>query len=219
MLERILEPEVMDSPEEASDYDAMDHSAVNGLFVSDFLAVWNGQSPILDVGTGTAQIPIEFCRQSPQGEIVAVDLADHMLALGRTNVERLQLGGRVRLEKVNARKMSYPASTFPAVISNSIIHHIPEPRVAFEEMIRVAYGGATLFVRDLLRPDDLATLQHLVWTYAGMANAHQQKMFRESLHAALSLDEVRAIVASFGFEPETVQQTSDRHWTWSARKP
>src|SRR5438067_170240 len=36
-LERILEPEVMDSHEEASDYDAMDHSEVNRRFVDDLL--------------------------------------------------------------------------------------------------------------------------------------------------------------------------------------
>ncbi len=36
MLERVLEPEAMDSPEEARDYDAMDHSAVNRVFVADF---------------------------------------------------------------------------------------------------------------------------------------------------------------------------------------
>jgi hypothetical protein len=44
MLPRVLEPEVMDTPEEARDYDAMDHSAVNRVFVADFLAV----SAILD---------------------------------------------------------------------------------------------------------------------------------------------------------------------------
>ncbi|MCP3691350.1 MAG: ubiquinone biosynthesis protein UbiE, partial [Planctomycetaceae bacterium] len=36
-LERILEPEVMDSIEEARDYDEMDHDAVNEVFVSDLL--------------------------------------------------------------------------------------------------------------------------------------------------------------------------------------
>ena len=38
-LRRVLEPEVMDSPEEAGDYDSMDHGDVNRLFVSDLLAV------------------------------------------------------------------------------------------------------------------------------------------------------------------------------------
>ena len=88
MLTRVLEPEVMDSPEEARDYDAMDHGAVNRAFVVDFLAAWNGENPILDVGTGTALIPIELCRQAPAARVVAVDLAEHMIRLAEENVRR-----------------------------------------------------------------------------------------------------------------------------------
>ena len=38
MLKRVLEPEVMDTPEEAIAYDEMDHSEVNRRFVADLLA-------------------------------------------------------------------------------------------------------------------------------------------------------------------------------------
>ena len=37
-LARILEPEVMDSPQEAADYDAMDYREVNERFVTELLA-------------------------------------------------------------------------------------------------------------------------------------------------------------------------------------
>lgn len=218
MLPRILEPEVMDSAEEARDYDAMDHSTVNRVFVADFLAVWNLRGPILDVGAGTAQIPIEFCRQSVAGEIVAIDLAEHMLAVARDNVRKAGITNRVRLQKVNAREMPFANGSFAAVMSNSIIHHISEPAAVFAEMVRVAGPGATLFVRDLLRPGDAFALQTLVDTYAKNDNAHQRKMFAESLHAALTLDEVKNLVAACGFAKDSVQQTSDRHWTWTAAK-
>src|SRR5437660_1149848 len=99
MLSRILEPEVMDSPEEASDYDAMDHAVVNRAFVADFLAAWDGKNPLLDVGTGTALIPIELCQQRSSAEVVGVDLAEHMLRVGRDNVRRAGLEGRIRLER------------------------------------------------------------------------------------------------------------------------
>ena len=87
MLPRVLEPEVMDSAEEARDYDAMDHSTVNRVFVADFLAAWRSprRGRILDCGTGTAQIPIEFCRQSREGRIVAVDAARHMLEVAQAH--------------------------------------------------------------------------------------------------------------------------------------
>lgn len=219
MLSRVLEPEVMDSAEEARDYDAMDHSTVNRVFVADFLAIWSGRSPVLDVGAGTAQIPIELCRRNQNAEVTAIDLAEHMLALARRNVQAAGLTARIRPEKQNARAMTYADGSFQAVISNSIVHHIPEPPAVFAEMVRVCAHSGFLFVRDLMRPPDLPALNHLVDTYAAGANNHQRKMFAESLHAALTLEEVRQIVATFGFNPVTVQATSDRHWTWTAHKP
>ena len=67
------------------------------------------------------------------------------------------------------------------------------------------------------RPDDDATVQTLVETYASGCNDHQQAMFDASLRAALSLGEIRELVRELNFPPENLQATSDRHWTWSAR--
>jgi len=218
MLARVLEPEVMDSAEEARDYDSMDHSAVNRAFVADFLAVWDGRGPVLDVGTGTALIPIELCNTHPTAEVVAIDLAENMLALARENIAEAGFAKRIRAEKANGRRMAYSDGAFPAIMSNSIVHHIPQPIDTLREMVRVCAKGGTIFVRDLMRPPDKTTLDHLVKTYAGDANEHQKTMFAESLHAALTLDEIRALVAQCGFDPATVRATTDRHWTWAARK-
>lgn len=219
MLPRVLEPEVMDTAEEARDYDAMDHSQVNHVFITDFLAVWDGRGPILDVGTGTALIPIEFCRQSPAGTVAAVDAAEHMLAVARENVRRAGFESRIAVQLVDAKRMPFADGSFPAVMSNSIVHHIPDPRTVIAEIARVAAPRAIIFVRDLLRPQDLATLNHLVETYAAGANDHQKKMFAESLHAALTVDEVRELVTGVGFDPAGIRQTTDRHWTWATANP
>jgi ubiquinone/menaquinone biosynthesis C-methylase UbiE len=218
MLPRVLEPEVMDSAEEARDYDAMDHAAVNRVFVADFRAFWDGRGLVLDVGTGTAQIPIELCREVPEVRVLAVDLAEHMLRVGRENVERAGLADRIRLECRDAKQLPFAPGSFAAVMSNSIVHHIPEPAAVLAEMVRMAASGGTLFVRDLLRPDDDGEVRRLVAAYAGDANAHQQQMFGDSLRAALTLGEVRGLVSALGFDPAGVRQTTDRHWTWQARK-
>ena len=98
------------------------------------------------------------------------------------------------------------------------MHHIPEPERVLAEMVRVLQPGGTVFVRDLLRPADKATLQQLVASYAGDANAHQQQMFGDSLRAALTLAEIRHMVADLGYDPASVRQTTDRHWTWQIKK-
>jgi ubiquinone/menaquinone biosynthesis C-methylase UbiE len=218
-LTRILEPEVMDSQQEAIDYDSMDHAAVNQKFVEDLLAVCPAPGDTLDLGTGTAQIPIALCWAEAECRIIAADAAVSMLELARYNVEAASLINRIQLSHVDAKQLPFESGMFATVMSNSIIHHIPEPAGVLAEAVRVAASGGQLFFRDLLRPDDEATLQQLVATYAGDSNEHQQRMFAESLHAALSLDEIRALVSQLGFDSATVVQTSDRHWTWSARKP
>ena len=85
MLQRVLEPEVMDTPEEVRDYDTMDHAAVNAAFCADLLAAGPIGPTVLDVGTGTALIPIELCRREHDVRVVAVALAVHMLARAKEN--------------------------------------------------------------------------------------------------------------------------------------
>jgi ubiquinone/menaquinone biosynthesis C-methylase UbiE len=218
MLPRVLEPEVMDTAEEARDYDSMDHAAVNRVFVADFLAAWDGGNPLLDVGAGTAQIPIELCRQASTANVIAVDLAEEMLHVGRENVRRAGLHDRLVLKCCDAKHLPFPDGAFAAVISNSIIHHIPDPSQVVAEIVRVTRSCGIVFIRDLLRPADLETLGRLVTLYAGDANTRQQKMFADSLRAALTLDEMRGLVATVGLDPATVRQTTDRHWTWTTIK-
>ena len=225
MLQRVLEPEVMDTPEEAVAYDSMDHSVVNALFADQLVAdllVYRQQASLdgvqrtltlLDVGTGTAQIPIEICRRDPEVRIVALDLAEQMLALGRRNVERAGLVGRIDLRCVDAKRLDWADGEFVSVVSNSIVHHIPEPLAAFREMARVLRPGGVLFVRDLLRPATLAERDALVDLYASGATPQQRQLFADSLHAALTLDEVRQLSQAVGWPAEWARQTSDRHWT------
>jgi ubiquinone/menaquinone biosynthesis C-methylase UbiE len=141
-----------------------------------------------------------------------------MLQLGQRHVIREGLTSQIKLEQVDAKSLPYADAAFETVISNSIIHHIPEPRHAFHEMVRVLRPDGLLFVRDLLRPRDFEALETIVATYAGEANDHQRRMFRDSLHAALSLDEVCALLRDAGLPSEWVNQTSDRHWTIAGRR-
>ena len=104
-ISRVLEPEVMDSPEEASAYDAMDHGQVNAAFCADLLALTPSPdlARVLDVGTGTALIPVELCRRHPGARVVGIDLAPSMLEVGRRNVERAALSGVVSLGLADAK--------------------------------------------------------------------------------------------------------------------
>ena len=217
MLTRILEPEIMDSADDAREYDAMDHSAVNAQFVTDLLtSLTNSPFEILDLGAGTAQIPIELARRDSQSHITAVDAAPSMLAVASAKIVAANLTNRIDPILADAKQLPFADNSFSIVISNSILHHIADPQAVVGEAIRVTTRGGLLFHRDLARPSDEAELQQLVETYAATATPYQRKLFGDSLRAALTLEEMRGMVASLGFACDTVQVTSDRHWTWAA---
>ncbi len=220
MLPRTLEPEVMDTAEEAADYDAMDHSEVNRRFVDDWGAACrtagiDPQAPqdMLDVGTGTALIPIEFCQRYPHLRISAIDLAAYMLHLAAANVERAGFSQRIELRLVDAKRIPLANGEFATVVSNSIIHHIPQPLEALAEMLRMLEPGGLLFVRDLMRPRTEAELETLVSLYTQGATPRMRQLFRQSLHAALTVDEVAEMLDPLGLDRDWVRATSDRHWT------
>lgn len=225
MLERILEPEVMNTVSEAVDYDQMDHSQVNRVFVDDFLrALEHVPAPsglswrFFDGGTGTALIPIELMRRGIAATVKAADLADQMLLVARKNVVAAGFEDCIELALCDCKQLPDADAEYDAVMSNSIVHHIPEPQQTIAEFWRIVKPGGLLFVRDLMRPDDIKTLKLLVGTHAAGANEHQQQMFRESLHAALTLSEAQQLASRIGISAIAVQATSDRHWTMTAYK-
>lgn len=219
MLARQLEPELMDDPQEAVTYDEMDHSEVNCRFVDDLLAGGPVGPDILDLGTGTARIPVELCKRVPDCRVLASDGAVSMLDVARYNVAVSSMDYRIQLHHGDAKALDIEDETFDAVISNSLIHHLPEPEPAIAEIVRLTRPGGRIFVRDLCRPETLEAVEELVERIAGGETPAAQTMFRQSLHAALTLDEIRALVAKHGFASEDVTMTSDRHWTWQSCKP
>ncbi len=229
MLDRTLEPEVMDTADEARDYDAMDHAEVNGRFVDDLLAFRPELTEVLDVGTGTARIPIELCNRAPKVHVVAIDLAEHMLTVARENIAEAKLGDRIVLEKRDAKSAGWPDGKFDVTMSNTILHHIPDPSDLLREMWRLTAKGGAMFVRDLARPRSNTEISALVGKYGGepasgdpnMVASHerQKALFAASLHAGLTLEEIRERVNALGIPASAVTMTSDRHWTLAHVKP
>ena len=218
MIERVLEPEVMDDPEESQAYDDMDHAEVNRVFVQDLLATGKLGERVLDLGTGTARIPIELCEQHDECNVIASDAAVSMLEIAKLNIAIAGFEHRIELQLVDSKQLQLDDEEVDTVISNSLIHHVPEPMTVVREIARVLRPGGKVFLRDLMRPESLEEVEDLVRTYAGEEIEESQQLFRQSLIAALTVEEMQELVEQVGFSRDSVQATSDRHWTWAAEK-
>jgi ubiquinone/menaquinone biosynthesis C-methylase UbiE len=218
MLARILEPEVMEDREEAVEYDAMDHSAVNRQFVLDLIAAGPIGTDCLDLGTGTALIPVELCAQNKSVRVMASDASSMMLDVARYNLEANSLMARVQLHLGDAKKLVFEDNYFDTVMSNSLVHHLPSHESFLSEVMRVVRTGGLVFIRDLVRPDTLEDVETLVAKHAANESEHSKQMLRQSLIASLRLDEIQALAVDAGLDHDCVRLTSDRHWTLCARK-
>jgi ubiquinone/menaquinone biosynthesis C-methylase UbiE len=212
-MQRVTEPEVMDTQEEAIAYDAMDFIEVNTAFAKRAIELGSLSGLMLDTGTGTARIPIFICQERPQWQIIGIDLAESMLQVGRKNVEQAGLQQQITLESVDAKQLPYPDAHFDMVISNSLIHHLPDPLPFLKELKRVLKPNGGILIRDLIRPMNEDIMNGLVDSIGTEYDEHQKMLFRDSLHAAFTLDEVNQLVLDAGLEGAKLYQSSDRHWT------
>jgi ubiquinone/menaquinone biosynthesis C-methylase UbiE len=212
-MERILEPEVMDTPLEAAEYDGMDFTAVNTAFAQRAIELAPTVAKILDLGTGTARIPILMCQLRSNCQVTAIDLAKSMLAIAQKNIEKAGLEFQIGLEIADAKQLPYPASQFDLVVSNSLMHHLPDPLPCLHELKRVLKPSGAILLRDLLRPSSELVMNRMVDDIGREYSARQRQLFRDSLQAAFTLDEVRQLLQTVGLEAVKVYQSSEQHWT------
>ena len=209
-MKRILEPEAMDTPEEAEGYDSMDHTEANSSFVTRLLEL-GGNGHMLDIGTGPAHIPILICGELADARITAVDMAHHMLRVAAANVAASGFGERIELLHGDAKDLGFEGEGFDAVYSNTILHHIPDPRPFLREARRVLRPGGALLVRDLFRPADPGRLAELVALHTSGCDDYQRGLFAASLAAAFTPEELRDLVRECGLEAAEVVVDTDRH--------
>jgi ubiquinone/menaquinone biosynthesis C-methylase UbiE len=222
MIPRVPEPEVMDSPAEAEAYDAMDHATVNEAFARAALALAPRGGRVLDLGTGTARVPLclleLYQRASTPCSIVAVDAAPSMLEVARRNVERAGASAAISLCGADAKALDFPDGSFDLVLSKSLVHHLPDPRPTLREVARLAGPGGAILIRDLFRPHSDEALEAKVREVCAHESAAATALFRASLWAAFTVGEIEAMACESGLSDARVYASSDRHWTIERRR-
>jgi ubiquinone/menaquinone biosynthesis C-methylase UbiE len=214
-MQRVLEPELMDTADDAQSYDAMDFSEANRRFAEDALALVAGlpQVEAIDLGTGTAQIPVLMIERRRDLSIVAADLAREMLRVAARNVEAAGMTERIQLVELDAKRVAVPSGRYDLVMSNSTLHHIPDPAETIAEIARIVKPEGAVIVRDLIRPESPEDARAIVERVAGGDSPKQKQLFFDSLCAALTVEEVAALVRASGLSRMVVARCSDRHWT------
>jgi SAM-dependent methyltransferase len=209
----------MDDAEQAKAYAEADFSEPNQRFLELFRPLApDGPFQALDLGCGPADITLALARAYPRARIQGLDGAEAMLGFGRRTLDaEPALAERVELVCERLPSPRLARAGFDAVLSNSLLHHLAEPRVLWETLRDCARPGAAVLVMDLARPAAPEEVDRLVAEYAADAPEVLRRDFRNSLYAAFTPDEVRQQLGFAGLQGLQVGYVSDRHLAVSGR--
>lgn len=217
-MDRVLELELMDDDEQALAYAKADFEEENQGFVDRFVEFYPefASGHVLDLGCGPADIPVRLARALRACRVTGVDGSAPMIALGVEAVRAAGLADRItlRCERFQETVLTERAD---AVISNSLLHHVPNALQFWYAVKKLAQPGAVVLVMDLLRPDSPEAAQAIVDRYAADEPAILRRDFYNSLLASFTEDDVAAQLAEMNLSRLLIDVPDDRHWIVGGR--
>lgn len=211
---RIPEPELMDEAAQAEAYARADFEGPNEAFVEHLRALFPTlptAARVLDLGCGPADIPVRLARRHDAWTFTAVDGAGAMLRFAREAVDAAGLGGRIELLEARVPTAAIPRRSFDVVVSNSLLHHLPDPSALWRTARVAGRQGAAVLVMDLVRPETEDDARAIVDAYARDEPEVLRHDFFHSLRAAFRPGEVRDQLRDAGLPHLLVDRVSDRH--------
>lgn len=106
---------------------------------------------ILDVATGTGDLAIEAVKLNPQ-QIVGVDIADDMLAIGREKIQKKGLSEIITLETGDSEALRFPDNSFDATMVAFGVRNFENLEKGLSEMHRVIKTGGMIMVLEFSKP-------------------------------------------------------------------
>lgn len=221
-MERRPEPELMDSQAQTVAYAEADFSESNMLFVEHFCAAFPGLAAsgrLLDLGCGPADICIRISDRLPGWKITGLDAGENMLRRAAEALRKTGKQDEIELRLARLPDARLDDARFEAVVSNSLLHHLPNPATLWETVLQSGNPGGAVTVMDLRRPGSEQEAQRLVDEHAADAPPILREDFYHSLLAAYTTGEVAAQLEQSGLGHLEVTLPSDRHWIVSGTLP
>lgn len=138
---------------------------------------------ILDVATGTGDYALLAARRLRPQKIVAVDLSEGMMNIGREKVKRAGMDGIISFRKEDCEHLSFEDGTFDAVISAYGVRNFQNLDACLQEMRRVLRPEGHLLILELATPPHFPMKQlfhlysHTLMTFVGRRMSHDRRAY------------------------------------------
>jgi demethylmenaquinone methyltransferase/2-methoxy-6-polyprenyl-1,4-benzoquinol methylase len=110
-----------------------------------------GDSPVLDLCTGTGDLALAYARRS-HCAIVAADFCGEMLAIGRQKTARAGLADRITFVEADAQRLPFGDEQFQLVAIAFGLRNVTDTDQGLREMVRVCRPGGRVAILEFSMP-------------------------------------------------------------------
>jgi len=109
------------------------------------------QGTVVDLGTGTGEVLVRFCRRFDIAKGVGVDVSEKMLEIARGKAARAGFGGRLEFLNRPAENTGL-AGGFDCATAAFVLRNVDDIGALFREMVRLVRPGGTVLALELTVP-------------------------------------------------------------------
>ena len=149
--------------------------------------------PILEVGTGKGHFAVILAKHKHYFTTIDISREDQNIA--QLNLAFLGLQAFAECKIENAEQLSFPDNSFNAIFSINVFHHLANPFIVLQEMVRVCAPNGKIIISDM--------------TEKGMEiiNTCHTMEGRKHDHSKHHLDEAEKYFINKGFNINTFSST------------
>ena len=109
------------------------------------------EDDLLDVACGTGEFSL-FCASRVRS-VTGVDISERMIETAKLQATKANLAN-VHLICHDVEDLPLPSDAYSVVICKSTFHHLEDPEVVFQEMIRCCREGGKISIQDIVSYED-----------------------------------------------------------------
>src|SRR5687768_6803560 len=102
---------------------------------------------LLDVGAGPGTISASLAKYLPEGQVIATDLSDEVLARAKAFAASTGVNN-IAFKEADVYELPFPTASFDVTHASQVLCHLDRPAEALAEMIRVTKPGGVVGVRE-----------------------------------------------------------------------
>ena len=140
-----------------------------------FAALAGADWVVGDLGCGTGQVTAALAPFVAR--VIAVDASAAMLQAAK---KRLGSHDNVELRRGELEALPIDTATLDAATLMLVLHHVPEPEQALDEVARVVKPGGRVLVVDMLPHDRESYRQQMGHVWLGFSDDHVRRMLQEA---------------------------------------